>query len=287
MLIESEYTEHGAATIVSAISSYYGVSFGVSLRTKATLRKGDGEGTTVEVSGPEKVDDRLVLECVRYARGAGLLDGHVHVSVESQIPPSRGMKSSSSVSLAVLGAAMQSSGRKFTDGTLLRMSAEASIRAGVSVTGAYDDAAACHYGGIVFTSNRSMRIMKRLQIRGGYKTVFCIPRRRISKPSLPIAELSKHSAEMKAMYDAARKGMLSEACMSNTMLLCSLLDIDPSPAAEAARAGAVMSGLTGTGPAFFAVAGGDDVNEIVSVMGRYGSTIVAEPRGVSRNGHAF
>lgn len=287
MLTESEYTEHGAATIVSAISSYYGVSFGVSLSTKATLRKCEGEGTRVTASGPERVDDRLVLECIKYARCAGLLDGYVQVSVESQIPPSRGMKSSSSVSLAVLGAILQASGRRFTDAALLRMSAEASIRAGVSLTGAYDDAAACHYGGIVFTSNRSMRLMKRLQIRDGYKTVFCIPGRRIVKSSLPVAELSKHAAEMKAMYDAAREGMLSEACMSNTMLLCSLLDIDPSPALEAAQAGAVMSGLSGTGPAFFAVAGGDDVQGVAKVMEKYGSTIVTEPRGVSSNGHAF
>ncbi len=284
---EFEFTEHGAATVVSAIGSYFGVALGVSLKTTARLRRVGGRGTEISVSGPEQVDDRLVRECINYARRRGLLSGPLDVEVKSEIPPSRGMKSSSSVSLALMGAALRVSGRRFTDSMLLRMSAEASIRAGVSVTGAYDDAAACHYGGIVFASNRGMRVLRRMSIRHGYSVVFCIPERRITKGSLPVGEISKHAPEMKSIYRTALKGRFREASMANTMLLCSLLDIDPAPATAAYGAGAAVAGLTGTGPAFFALTRSADTERIASLLARYGRAVITEPTGVSSSGFAF
>lgn len=284
---EAEFTEHGAATIVSAIGSMRGVALGVSLKTKARISTGDGNGTSVSIAGGADIDSCLVEECIRHARSMNLLEGSVHVSVDSQIPPSRGMKSSSSVSLAVLGAAFLAAGRKFKDTALLRMSAQVSISAGVSLTGAYDDAAACHLGGLVFADNRRMRISRRVNVRAGYSALFCVPERKISKRSLPVGEIRAHSEEMKGIYREAASGRLREACRSNTRLLCRLLDIDDSPASDASSAGALISGLTGTGPAFFALCERSDADRVAAVLGRYGNVLSAQPTGVSDNGYAF
>ena len=241
----------------------------------------------MSIEGGMDIDSCLVDECIRHARNLNLLEGSVHVSVHSQIPPSRGMKSSSSVSLAVLGAAFRAAGRKFTDTALMRMSARVSISAGVSVTGAYDDAAACHLGGLVFADNGRMRISRRMNVRAGYTALFCVPDRKISKRSLPMESIMAHSGEMKRMYREAVSGRLRGACASNTKLLCRLLDIDDSPASDASSAGALISGLTGTGPAFFALCERSDAERVANALGRYGNVLSAHPTGVSDDGFAF
>lgn len=283
---EAEFTEHGAATFVSGIGWQPGVTLGVALETTARLRRGD-EGISVRSAGDEEVDSSLVRVCMDYAKGIGLLDGSVAVEVRSQIPPSRGMKSSSSVSLAVLGAAFRLAGRDFNDSALLRLSAELSVRAGVSITGAYDDAAACHLGGVIYASNGGMRIIRRTPVKAGYIVLFCIPARRITKSSLPVEQFSKHSREMRANYRAAFEGRLRDASMSNTALLCGLLDIDPAPSAEALAAGAVISGLTGTGPAFFAVCTPLARDDVASAFKPHGSVLATEPWGVTADGLAL
>lgn len=287
--MSSEFTsvEHGAATIVSGIGSYYGVALGVSLETRASIRKTEGGGTSITIEGKERIDTALVSGCLRYARRMNMLDGAVDVHIASQIPPSRGMKSSSSVALAVLGAASKSSGRTVSETRLLRMSAEASIEAGVSVTGAFDDAAACHYGGIVFANNGNMRLLRRVKVRQGYSVVYCVPERRISKRSLPMDAIRERAAEMKEMYRSAAAGRLKEACTANTDVLCSLLDIDKSPALDARMSGALLSGLTGTGPAFFAVCDQRHLDAVSSVFSRHGEVIHSHPTGVSTDGLAF
>ncbi len=287
MKYAAEVTEHGAATIVSAIGSLYGVAMGVSLKTRAKVSMTDDGGNALEIDAGEGMDHRLVRECVRQARLNGMANGSLSVSIETQIPPAKGMKSSSSVSLAVIGAIASCSGREMSSTELLHMSARASVGAGVSITGAFDDAAACHYGGIVFASNRGMRVLRRLELKDGYGVHFCIPGRSISKESLPMDEIRRHSAEMKGMYRKALSGKFRDACMSNTLLLCSLLDIDPAPALDAAGSGALLSGLTGTGPAFFALADRERSEEVVSALSPYGRIITTVPRGVSSDGIAF
>lgn len=283
---EARAVEHGAATIVSAIGSFYGVTLGVSLETSAHVVLGKGERTIITIDGGES-DTRLVSECVRRARASGVLKGGVTVDVSSEIPPSRGMKSSSSVSLAVTGALMKAAGRRITPRELLVASAESSIAAGVSITGAYDDAAACHFGGLIFADNRRMRTVRRLHVRGGYSVLFCVPERRITKESLPMERIRRHASAMKLFFDQAKRGGIGDACRGSTMLLCGLLDIDPSPALEAMNAGALISGLTGTGPAFFAVAGNRTERRVAAAMSGFGKVMRTRPTGVSADGYAF
>ena len=283
---EAEFTEHGAVTFVSGIGGEPGVVMGVALETTARLRRGDG-GISVRSAGEEEVDSSLVAVCMDYARDIGLVEGSVGVEVRSQIPPSRGMKSSSSVSLAVLGAAFRLAGRGFSDSALLRLSAELSVRAGVSITGAYDDAAAWHLGGVVYASNGGMRIIRRAAVREGYNVLFCVPARRIAKSSLPVDSISKHRREMRANYRAAAEGRLRDATMANTELLCRLLDIDPAPSSDALAAGAAVSGLPGTGPAFFAVCTPPVRDEVAAAFRSYGNVLATEPWGVTSDGFAF
>ncbi|MDO5846189.1 MAG: hypothetical protein Q4Q04_04610, partial [Methanocorpusculum sp.] len=51
------------------------------------------------------------------------------------------------------------------------LGAKASIAAKISITGAYDDAAACLLGGLVFTDNKNMRLLRRTAMPEEYAVV--------------------------------------------------------------------------------------------------------------------
>ena len=211
----------------------------------------------------------------------------LYVEVEWEIPPSRGMKSSSSVSLAVIGALLDAFGSHVTTQQLLRYSAIASMRAGVSVTGAFDDAAACHLGGLIFADNRRMTIVRRKLVNSRYSAVFVIPERKIRKNSLPLPGLRRRRTDMIALYGLALRSMYREATMSNTLLLCNLLGINPAPLFISMLAGASVSGLSGTGPAFFAIVEKGRAGSVARVLKGYGRTVVCGLRGVSEHGIIF
>lgn len=287
MKFDAVRTEYGAATIVSGIGSYRGVTFGTDMKSTAGVSLSRDRKTSIVLRGDEK-DQSLVKQCiaaVRHLNTTGM-DG-VHVEVESEIPPSRGMKSSSSVSLAVTGALLDAYHVRLPVRQLLRYSATASMRAGVSVTGAFDDAAACHLGGLIFADNRLMKIVRKKSVSNRYSVVFVIPDRKIRKNRLPVAELRSKSAEMLMLYRLALRSMYREAAAANTLLLCRLLGIDPAPMLDSLLEGAVLSGLSGTGPAFFAVTAKGRASMVARALGNHGRTVICGLRGVSENGVDF
>ena len=286
-MFDAVRTEYGAATIVSGIGSFRGVTIGTDMKSTAHVRLTEGGRTSVLLKSGEK-DTSLVRQCieiVRHLNSTGMKG--LDVEVESEIPASRGMKSSSSVSLAVIGALLDAFGVRLADRQLLRYSAKASMLAGVSVTGAFDDAAACHLGGLIFADNRRMVIERRRRVSSRYSTVFFVPERKIRKSGLPLAELRKRRKDMLSLYGIAKRSMFREAAASNTLLLCRLLGIDPAPMFSALLSGASIAGLSGTGPAFFAVAEKDCMRSVESALRQHGRTAVCGLRGVSENGIAF
>ncbi len=257
------------------------------MKSIARVQISRGGGTSVVLKGDEK-DTSLVKQCiatVRHHNRTGMKG--LYVEVESEIPPSRGMKSSSSVSLAVIGALLDAFGSHVTTQQLLRYSAIASMRAGVSVTGAFDDAAACHLGGLIFADNRRMTIVRRKLVNSRYSAVFVIPERKIRKNSLPLPGLRRRRTDMIALYGLALRSMYREATMSNTLLLCNLLGINPAPLFISMLAGASVSGLSGTGPAFFAIVEKGRAGSVARVLKGYGRTVVCGLRGVSEHGIIF
>src|SRR5512136_1971028 len=108
----------GAATIVNAIATGRGAAFGISLETDALvqLERGPGE-ITLRESGE---GDELVAGCVRAVASknrTGELRGEVRV--KSDIPISRGLKSSSAVSNAVSLATARALGSEMQDMELI------------------------------------------------------------------------------------------------------------------------------------------------------------------------
>ena len=77
----------------------------------------------------------------------------ITITLTSEIPTGYGLKSSSAISSVVALACAKIFKPKFTDQQILLAGVEASIETKVSITGAYDDACSCYYGGFNVTDN--------------------------------------------------------------------------------------------------------------------------------------
>ncbi len=263
----------GASSIVNAIASGRGAAVGISLETDAKVDIVQGSGG-LRVNGSEE-EDGLVAGCVRRvaeAVGAGEVAGSVEVM--SEIPISRGLKSSSAVTNAVVLATLRSLGEDLPDDELLSIGIDESIRAGVTVTGAFDDSAACFHGGVVVTDNRRRRVLRSDTIDGDLVAVIHVPDRMIPKSSVDATRFAERMDEFEKALDLAFRGEYPEATRLNSRLCAEALDLSDE-VAEAARAkGAYAAGITGTGPATVALCQEADVDAITTAMRAYEGDII-------------
>src|SRR5207249_5415360 len=86
----------GAGTIVNAIATGRGAAFGLALRATATAETRP-EGLGVRVHVPDGLDPTLVRLCAERVLRRGTQQVGIEVTVTSEIPVSRGLKSSSAV----------------------------------------------------------------------------------------------------------------------------------------------------------------------------------------------
>jgi shikimate kinase len=268
-----EAASRGAATIVNAIACGKGAAFGISLEVDARVELGSGDGP-IDLDGP-KEGERLAEGCVRStasAAGAGPVQGRV--VVRSEIPMSKGLKSSSSVSNVVVLAALRALGKDMNDEALLNVAIDESIRAGVTVTGAFDDAAACHFGGLVVTDNTSRTVMKRGMLPPSLVVLVHVPAARISKSSIDKERFVARRDEFETALALATKEKYSEAMALNSRATAEALGLSDDAPSAARMAGAFAAGITGTGPASVALCRRDRVGDVEKALSAFEGTII-------------
>ena len=168
---------HGAGTIVNAIANGRGAAFGVDLRTEAEVELDSSGIIDVRIEGFEGEGPELAERCVRNVLAKTAKDeGYgAKVTTRSQIPISRGLKSSSAAANAIVLATLDALGAKVDPIKAIKIGTKSAIEAKVSVTGAFDDACASMLGGVVITDNRTERLLKRDRLPEGMKAVIHVP----------------------------------------------------------------------------------------------------------------
>ena len=108
MTMKGTGASHGAATIVNAIANGKGAAFGLDLRTEATVELTEGSGFEVVMDGLPGESTALAERCVLgvLERVGGGRRYHAKITTRSQIPVSRGLKSSSAAANAIIFAAL-------------------------------------------------------------------------------------------------------------------------------------------------------------------------------------
>ncbi|NLU46327.1 MAG: shikimate kinase [Euryarchaeota archaeon] len=239
---------YGAITVVNAMPTGMGATIGIDLETRAAFTPGTGAKTVTIVNDPGE-DTAMARCCVGRAyevMGKKEPEGWT-LEVDSEIPVSRGLKSSSSACNAILHAVFNEYGFRIDRTELVRHGVHCARKTGVTVTGSFDDACGCEFGGLVITDNRDDSIIYRRDIEE-YDVVLHIPERKIRKDTLNPEVFKKVGFETEIALSMVEFHPFNAMTM-NGRLISSVSDVDNSVAEEALRQGALGAGMSGAGPA--------------------------------------
>ncbi|MEM4497748.1 MAG: shikimate kinase [Nitrososphaerota archaeon] len=265
---------HGAVSILNAIPTWIGGAIGVDLWTEAEALISDEPGR-IEAEIPGGEDPRLVIETAKtILQRAGRSDIGLRVRTRSNIPIGRGLKSSSAASDAVALAVARLLGLDCDGDEVVRLAVEASIRAGVTITGAYDDAYTCFFGGINITDNASKKVLLRKMAPGDVMVLIAVPERKIYTGSVDVERLRAVKDVCLKAAKLALQEKFWDAMIVNGLAIASALDLDPSPILDAVRAGALAAGVSGTGPAIAAITRPGRAESVRNALRDYGDILV-------------
>jgi len=167
---------HGAVSLVNAIANKKGATLGISLSVEATLETTPGKGIIIQ-SKNKTISSRLINKTVeKILTKKELEQNKITLSLESEIPTGYGLKSSSAISSAVALACAKVFKPKLTDQQILLAGVDASIESKVSITGAYDDACSCYFGGFNVTDNAKKTIVCSEKIPSNLIAIIFIPK---------------------------------------------------------------------------------------------------------------
>ena len=259
---------HGAVSIVNARAAGKGCAVGIDLRTWAEVELVSGEGAEVRLEGFPDELVKLAELCVQAVMDRFSIKRKAIVRTGSQIPVSRGLKSSSAAANAVILATLDALKAEMPAIDILKMNADVSIRAGVSVTGAMDDAAASLLGGVVFTDNLARTLLRRDVFDLCDRVVIAVPDRMIRKSGLPKERIAVYRPLAEEAFRLAWNGEYIKAVTLNSLIYGAALGLDQELSIKALRAGAVASGISGTGPAVVSFVDATTERQVAEVTGK-------------------
>jgi shikimate kinase len=259
---------HGAATIINAIATGKGAAMGVDLWTKATVRLTDEAGhVDVTIRSDSSENPTLAQKTVRRILKYFSLEEEFGAKVETQsnIPVARGLKSSSAAANAIALATTAALERSLDDVTIVKLGVDGALDAKVTITGAFDDACASYFGGIVITDNIGRKIIKCFEPTESLAVLFYVPHKKTYTASSNVKRMKSMASAVKIAYNEALNGNYWSALTLNGLIYSSAIGYDPSPTVDALSAGAIASGLSGTGPAVTVIVPKEKVDAIKEV----------------------
>ena len=273
---KAEAIAHGAATIINAIATGKGAAFGVDLWTKAEVKLTDEPQIIKEITSDPAESTVLVERTVVRVFQHFKVDKQFGAKVKtwSNIPIARGLKSSSVAANAVALATVAALGKSLDDLSVVSLGVNAAFDAKVTITGAFDDACASYFGGVVVTDNLKRKIVKRSTLPESLTVLFHVPSKKAYTGNLDVARLRTVAPLVKIAYNEALKGNFWTALSLNGIIYSSALGYDSSVAVDALSAGAVAAGLCGKGPAVTAVVSDDKIDQVKAALQRHGGEVI-------------
>ena len=267
-------TIHGAISIVNAIATGKGATLGISKKVNVEMEATEGSGILIEIQ-KKPMKSRLVTRVVQKIIPKNeLLKTKLRISVDSEIPTGYGLKSSSAISTAVAMASAKLFKPKMNDFEILSTGVDASIETKVSLTGAYDDACGCYYGGFVVTDNYNKKIIHSEKCLNRVSAVIFIPK---SRKRGNVRKLRMSSSTFEQAWNLARKSDYWNAMILNGLATSPVLSSEPEIIPKLIESGALGASVSGNGPSIAAVVRNDSVSKIKRVFSSFnGSTTVSD-----------
>jgi shikimate kinase len=267
----------GSATVINAIATGCGSAFGISLYVTAEVKLTDS-GIVCEAEGVK--DTSLMEICALKVLDRFNVDTGVLVKTDSTLPVASGLSSSSATSNAVVMATLEALHENglvdtscLTEMDIIQMGVDASLEAGVTITGALDDASASFFGGLTLTDNLAGKILKKKEMEGQNILIY-MPQRNSPTAQSDVRRMKLLAPWVKLAFKEALRDNLYEALTLNGLLYCAALGFEPKMALDALENGAFAAGLSGTGPSFVALCGKDSINNIEKLWNSYPGEVI-------------
>ncbi len=262
---KGEAQAHGAATIINAIATGQGAAFGVDLWTKAEVTLTDEPGIILGEIVSDPLESTVLVQktVARVLTRFGVEKQHgAKVKTQSTIPIARGLKSSSVAANAVALATLGALGKTLDDFEIVNLGVDAAFDAKVTLTGAFDDACASYFGGLVLTDNSKREIIMRTSLPEGLSVLFYVPAEKAYTAKSNVNRIRTIEPLVKIAYKEAVQANFWTALSLNGLLYSSALGFETSVALDALNAGAVAAGLCGKGPAVTAVVSDESLDQV-------------------------
>jgi shikimate kinase len=245
-------TAHLAVSVLNATATGIGCALAVEAASSATWTWTDGDFRATTPGADDRLARAAWQRLQRLRPGSG-----AEVEVSCPFPPSRGLKTSSSVAGSLVRAAFAAAG-KDADWKVCASEAVATSRdAGVTLTGAFDDQVATLRGGCHVTDNAAQRVLRSIQAPHWHVAIW-VPALQIPKAAVARIDPSPLRDSCRALAAGLTLESLPATLTQNGRLFHRLyathgLPVDDRPATVALEAGALGAGLSGTGPAVAAL----------------------------------
>ncbi len=245
-------------TVVNAIPCGLGSAAAIDAATTATVTLRDEPGVTATVADAPDADTTLVERCVtlvleEYADSAAVSNATgATVRTDSEIPMQSGLKSSSAAANATVLATLDAldATDEVDSADAARLGVQAAREAGVTVTGAFDDASASMLGGVTVTDNDRDDLLARGTV--DWDVLVWVPPDRAASAATDVERLRRVAGVAEAAADLALDGRYAAAMSVNGFAVCPALDRPAAPLLEALP-DARGASLSGTGPSYAAV----------------------------------
>jgi len=268
---------HGAATIINAMASGKGAAFGVDLWTKAEVKLTDEPHVIkAEITSDPTENTALTEKTLMRVLKRFSLDNSFGAKVKtwSNIPIAKGLKSSSAAANAVALATSGALGKTLEDLELIMLGVDAAFDAKVTVTGAFDDACASYFGGVVVTDNLRREIVKQFPLTEDLVLLVHVPSEKAYSANVDAGRLQTVKPLVEVAYKEAVDGKVWEALTLNGLIYSSAFGYNSSIAIDALAAGALAAGLCGKGPAVTAVTQKDKIESVKAALQKYKGEII-------------
>jgi shikimate kinase len=263
MTLEGHACASGAGTIINAIATWKGAAFGIDLKTFAKVKLSEGEtGVSGFIEEMPEGDTRLIERCVEMVLEEFGLELGGTIKTKSEVPLAGGLKSSSAAANASVLATLNAVGKTLPPLEVVKLGVKAAKEVGVTVTGAFDDACASFFGGIVITDNRKVELIRREEFDS--KVLIFAPARKAFSADTNVKRSRLIAPYVELAYSLALEGEYEKAMTLNGFLYCGALGFGTEHMLRALECGVKGVSLSGTGPSYVALVKADQVNELKS-----------------------
>lgn len=268
----------GSATIINAIATGFGSAFGIGLDIECEAKT---TSDSIRCSNDVGADTNLMDLCVERVFNHYDIDKEefgIDLKTKSKLPMASGLSSSSASSNAIVKVTSSIIAEEFNlkpldDLEVVNMAIDASLEAGVTITGSFDDATASYFGGVVVTDNKNREFIIKEKM-DEHPILIYMPNFYSKSGDSDANRMKLLSPLVEIAYDFACNKDYFKALNLNGLIYSAALGFDSAIAIDALQAGAIASGLSGTGSSFVAIVDDDSIDDVEQAWAKYDGRVI-------------